>query len=249
MVTNKVSAATREALDDRGWYFLDRAGNGHLAAPGLIFRVEGQRAGGGTRLSAAAPFTATGIPVTFTLLVRGGLREIGTQRDLADLAQVSLGTANGVVRALRDDGHLTTGGLLEREDLLKQRWIDAYLIQQQKVAPGEKYSSPRWTVPDDALDVVDGAYAGSELAAAATGRSIRPVTALLYCDQRSRADLIVAGRLRRDATGWIELRRSFWADDLLRGQRSVPDFLIAADLAADGDPRLADLARQMTHAG
>lgn len=248
VVTDYASPKLRQALVAAGWGFVDGQGNASLTAPGLHVRITGNRPRQESTPSTALPFTKTGLPVTFVLLVREGMEGVGTQRELSELAQRSLGSTNRVLQALRAQGHLTEDGKLVKPSLLRDRWTEAYLLQKDLGAPHRKFDSDRWGSPKELLaaELPQGVHLGSEAAASALGLSIRPATAMLYCQPETRKDVVRAGRLRAKPDGWIELRVPFWGSTLLDSKvRTVPDLLIRADLLAEADPRLTTLAEEM----
>lgn len=246
VVTDHVAPTVREALAGSGWSFVDASGNASLSAPGLFVHVEGRRSGKEhSPPSIALPFSRTGLPVTFALLVRGGLGRGGTQRELSVLARSSLGSTNRVLKVLRTLGHLSPSGDLSKAEALVDRWTEAYLVYRDELAPAQRFDSDRWSSPEELLaqGLPDGALLSSEAAAHRQGRSIRPETALIYCPPQARKDLIRSGRLRPSDLGWVQLRRTFWDGALFdHDATEVPDFLVRADLLAEGDPRLTQLA-------
>ncbi|SDB80364.1 hypothetical protein GA0111570_102154 [Raineyella antarctica] len=245
LVTEHVSAKLAERLERAGWQgYADASGNLSLSAPGLLIRVTGHP----PRIkppSPTLPFTRTGLPVTFAILVADARNTDLTQRELAQLTGSSLGTVNRVLQALRTSGHTGTDGPLRRPDQLRDQWTAAYVAVQPAVWPDETYSSPRWGAVTDLLeaDLPDGALIGSELAAFRHGASIRPTTALVHCPPAARKELITAGRLRRDPQGPIRVRSAFWRPELVVGARTAPPFLVRADLLLADDPRLTEIAR------
>lgn len=249
LVTERTTASMRQALTRAGWGYADRSGNASLTAPGILVRLEGRRDDEATPVPSTAPFGKAGLPVTFALLVRGQRPGGTTQRQLAALAGASLGTTNRVLRGLRNLGYLSDDGELRRTAQLRESWSAAFLARRDALAPGRRYSSQdlRKNRIKDLRDgpLPSGCYWGSEVAAAETGLSIRPETALVYCDQNGRAELIRGLRLRPEPNGLCELRPSFWSRDLLGDAAVVPDFLVKADLLAMDDPRLRALAEAM----
>ncbi|MFK5647499.1 type IV toxin-antitoxin system AbiEi family antitoxin [Ornithinimicrobium sp. LYQ121] len=245
VVTNYVSSKLRHALTDAGWGFVDACGNASLTAPGLIIRLEGGRPQKDVAPPIAAPFSRTGLPVTFVLLVRG---RTGTQRELAATAKSSLGTTNRVLQGLRMLGYLSEDAEVRRPAALRDRWTEAFLVHRDALATPQRFTSDRWKRPHDVLQakLPHGAYLGSEVAAAARGLSIRPETGLIYCSSPVRNEVIVQGRLRADPVGWLEIRSTFWSKNLLGVESQVvPDLLIRADLLSEADPRLTALAREL----
>lgn len=247
LLTRHVTSSMAEVLESSGWRgYADESGNVSLGAPGLLIRVNGQAPRRPPHPPSTAPFTRTGLPVTFAVLVahdRGGR---WTQRDLARLAGTgSLGTVNRVLKALQDSGYRDPEGQLRRPSQLRDQWIAAYVTRQPESWPSQRYTSARWTSAEDVLDVTlpSGALIGSELAAVRLGAPIRPTTAVVYCPPDKRSELVVSGRLRRDPAGTIIVRPAFWSPELTRGARTVPPFLVRADLLLEDDPRLTEIAR------
>lgn len=246
LLTEHVTPKLATSLDRAGWSgYADASGNVSLQAPGLLVRVEGRPPRRVVHPSTTLPFTRTGLPVTFALLVADARSAVWTQRDLARLTDTSLGTVNRVLTALRTSGHLDEQRRLRRPDDLAYQWTAAYTAAQPEAWPDETYSSSRWNAAVDVLDaeLPDGALLGSELAAFRHGASIRPMTALVHCPQEGRADLIRSGRLRRDPKGTIAVRPAFWTPELVQGARTAPPFLVRADLLLADDPRLTEIAR------
>lgn len=245
VLTNEVKPAVRKALQSAGWGYLDTTGAALLTAPGVFVRVDGWRRAAQVP-SIERPFSKTGLPVTFVVLVRGGLAGVGSQRGLAALAGASLGTTNRVLKGLRQLGHLSEDGSLLKRSTMADRWIESYLaLSELGGFAAQRYASGSWERPTEALDRLPaGAHAGSELAAWARGQSIRPQSALIYCAGEARNKVILSGRLKPDAGGWVQLRTPFWGEGLLSMEESVvPDLLIRADLLAAADPRLAAAAK------
>lgn len=248
VVTDYVSPNLSEALSDAGLSYADASGNASLTAAGLLVRVEGRRPVSGSSISPALPFSTTGLPVTFALLVLASREERPTQRELSALTESSLGSTNRVVQTLRQLGYLSEDGVLLKRKQLVERWTEAYLALSDELSPARSYSSDRWASPRDVPpSLVDGAYMGSELAAAYIyGMSIRPETALIYAWSKTRQELVRAARLRPAEDGWVRIREPFWQPDLLGASRELPDFLVRADLLAEGDPRLTSLAMMLS---
>lgn len=248
LITEAITPAVRRSLENAGWGYADRSGNASLTAPGLLVRVDGRRPRTDSSSPVHRPFTRSGLPVTFAVIVRDGLKDTLTQRELADLVASSLGTTNRVLRSLRELGYLTERGEISKRALLVERWTESYLSHRAALGDGRTYTSDRWSTPTAVVaGAVPGVRWGSEVAAHLQGRSIRPASVLAYCSPEARKDMIRMGRMRPVADGWIELRETFWGPDLLLpGEQTVPDVLIRADLIATADPRLAEVARAMT---
>lgn len=239
LMTDYVTDRLVTVLRQNGWQgFADAAGNASLVAPGLFVKITGQPRPKDSA-PATLPFTRTGLPVTFALLVAQQRGEEWTQRRLTDASNSSLGTVNRVLRSLRESD--------PSPELLRTQWIASYLAVQPQAWPTERYSSRTWSSVTDVLSahLPPGSLISSELAAYAKGASIRPTTVLLYCPEPSRTTLITEGRLRRDPEGPIHLRSAFWSPEVFADATEAPPFLVQADLLSEDDPRLTALARDI----
>lgn len=247
LITEHVTDGVARALERTGWAgFADAAGNAWLTAPGLAIRVTGRSPRAEIPRHTALPFSRTGLPVTFGILVAHLTGVTWTQRELAQLTASSLGSVNRVIRGLRgryldDDGEVT------RPQPLVDAWTASYIETQPTMWPSKHYNSDLWTnvthLTSD--DLPSGCLFSSEIAAHHQGLPIRPATALVYCPPDRRTELIKAGRLRHDSRGAIAVRSPFWSPAMLPDVTEVPRFLIRADLLLEDDPRLENLAREL----
>ena len=243
VLTDHVSRDLGTALSDAGLSYADASGNASLTAPGLLVRIEGRRTAGRPSPSPELPFSATGLPITFALLVLSPRDRRPTQRELSELTGSSLGSTNRVMQALRRLTYVSEDGTVLRREPLIDRWTESYLYHRDELAPELSFTSDRWTSPADLLhSLPEAAYVSSELAAHVQGLSIRPETALVYAWPEARQELVRAGRLRPGEHGWVHVRQPFWRPELLCADEQLPQFLVRADLLAEQDPRLTSIA-------
>lgn len=252
LISNRVSSARAQQLDDRGWGgYVDSAGNASLRADGLIIEIAGKRNSDVTApVATAAPFTHAGLPVTFALLsVNEFFGSTPSQRSLATISGASLGTVNRVIRALRERTPPMLQGRdnqLLRTSALAQEWISAYTAMQPRFWPEERFTSEIWTSPAEVLETTLPAHAllSSEAAAARLGAPIRPASVLMHFDgdARARRELIRQGRLRKADDGMIRIRPTLWKTPPVPPEDgTVPRLLIRADLLLEDDPRLDEI--------
>lgn len=255
LITEHVSQARAQQLKERGWSgYADSAGNASLRGKGIFVEITGRRGGTGQAptAGATAPFTRTGLPVTFALLAADEhFGTTPTQRALAASSGASLGTVSRVLRALRERTPPVLEGRrkeLVRREVLEREWISAYSAQQPTAWPEERFTSDIWSKPTDLLEATlpPGALFSSEVAAARLGASIRPVSPLIHVHgDRTRRELIRLGRLRKDDTGTVRLRPAFWRSPAVPAEeQTVPRLLIRADLLLEDDPRTDELSAE-----
>lgn len=248
LITEHVTEGVADALQRAGWAgFVDGAGNASLTAPGLAVRVTGRRPPKVQQHPTTLPFNRTGLPVTFGILVGHFRGASWTQRELSRLTGASLGSVNRVIQGLQGR-YLDRDGQVSRPKPLVDAWTAAYIETQPVMWPSDRYASQAWKKATDLTrqDLPPGCLVSSELAAHRHGMSIRPSTALIYCPRDRLTDVIRAGRLRHDPEGSVALRQTFWSSDMFPDASEVPNFLIRADLLLDDDPRLEDIAREVS---
>ena len=69
LLTRHITSARAQTLAERGWGgYADSTGNTSLRSPGLVIEITGKSDPGAGRVSTAAPFTRSGLPVTFAVL-------------------------------------------------------------------------------------------------------------------------------------------------------------------------------------
>lgn len=255
LISDRVTQARAQQLKDRGWGgYVDSSGNASLRGDGVVIEITGRSNSRSAQNSTAtAPFTRTGLPVTFSLLAANEHFGITpSQRALADSSGASLGTVNRVIRALRE----RTPPLLEgrhntllRKPTLEHEWISAYSAMQPTAWPEERFTSDIWKKPSDLLDasLSPNALFGSETAAACLGAPIRPASVLIHLggDASERRDLIRQGRLRKDERGMIRIRPAIWKNPPVpSNNRTAPRLLVRADLLLEDDPRIDEIRTQ-----
>jgi hypothetical protein len=254
LITEHVSQVRAQQLKERGWGgYADSAGNASLRGKGVFVEITGRRgAPTASATAATAPYTRTGLPVTFALLTADEhFGTTPTQRALADSTGASLGTVNRVLRALRERTPPMLEGRrneLVRPEILEREWISAYSAQQPAAWPDERFTSDTWYKPTDLLEATlpPGALFSSEIAAARLGAPIRPASALIHIDgDRTRRELIRLGRLRKDDNGPIRLRPALWHNPPVpTAEQTVPRLLIRADLLLEDDPRTDEISAE-----
>lgn len=233
--------------------FLDTAGNAYINEPGMFVQITGQRPEVDPWEEAATfkGFTPTGLKILYAFtcnpdLVNAPLREI------AKAATVGLGTLADILADLRKQGFAMMDEEIKRRlfniQQLQQTWIDSYPNRLRVKLQGKRFmaADPEWW--KDARPREQGAYWGSEVAAAKLTGYLIPQTCTLYTHEDPKA-LILRYRLRPDPAGPIEILKAFWEPGLPQGPSPHEDvvhpLLIVADLKAIDDPRTNETARMI----
>jgi hypothetical protein len=170
-------------------------------------------------------------------------------RDIADAADVALGTVGWVITDLKEMGRLVEMGKKRRRlkglKKLFDRWVEAYPEQLRPKLLIGKYTTtePVWWKNIKLQEL--GAYMGGEIAAEYLTHYLKPEIKTVYVRKRSQ-DLQLAFRMRKDPDGEIELLKAFWnvGYDWI-DKKIVHPILIYADLLATGDPRNIETAEMI----
>lgn len=239
-------------LRELGVHYIDTLGNAWIHRPGLVVQVQGRR------LSTAAPagprariHSRAAVQVIFPLLAQPGL-VAAPLRDVARVANVSLGSADLILQELRSrgfvEGDRRQRRLVNKEALLEE-WVGAFTsrLRPRLVLGRFRAIESSWTEHTDVTR--HRALWSGEVAAVRLGLLKNPQTATIYADELPK-QLLIEGRLARDPAGPIEVVRRFWSDTgedrrvLVAGSDPAlaPVILIYADLLAIGSDRIREVA-------
>jgi len=237
-----VEAATR--LRDNSVQFVDTVGNAYINQPPLYIFVKGNK----PEKTKAAPrtgrlFTGVGLKLVYLLLCRPELAG-KPYRELAEMADIAVGTVNGVMAEMVRKGFILDMGrsgkkLMDRKTLF-ERWVAAYPeYLKPKLMLGRFRADGDWW-KNVHLDPAVAQWGGEVAAAKLTGY-LKPGTATLYIDENRMGEFVITNRLKKDPQGNVEVLKRFWPagdeDD------TVHPVLVYADLAAAGEQRTMETAR------
>jgi hypothetical protein len=248
IVTDYMNPNMAERFRERDIPFIDAAGNAYINEPPLYIYVAGRKlaARPKTRRMPTRAFQPTGLKVIFALLCHPELVN-APYRDIAQTAQVALGTVGWVITDLKTMGHLVEMGkrgrrLVNKERLLA-RWVEAYPEQLRPKLTIGRYQAPAhdwWQ--RIALDNLN-AYWGGEVAAAKLTQYLKPELVTIYTTTAPDV-LLLQNKLRKAPDGDVELLKAFWADEPKWTEGDIaPPLVVYADLLATADPRNIETAR------
>ncbi|MEF8794805.1 type IV toxin-antitoxin system AbiEi family antitoxin [Thiohalorhabdus sp.] len=245
LVAERVTPKAAEALREQAIPFLDRAGNVFLQEGEVFLFITGRQGpSGAASKPAVRAFRPKGLQVIFALLCQSGLLN-AAYRDIADRADVALGTVTGVMQDLEQLGYIRRAGrkrIWEDKGLLHEDWAKGF---SRELRP--RLNPRRYRVEDvDWWQRADpGAYGfrlGGEAAAARLTGYLRPQEVTLYGDgdfQALAADI----RPVKDDSGNLEVLEPFWGDEMAEDWGvTVPPLLVYADLLAKPQARLQEVA-------
>ncbi|MEI9978955.1 MAG: type IV toxin-antitoxin system AbiEi family antitoxin [Edaphobacter sp.] len=223
--------------------FIDTAGNAYLDVPGLTVYVTGEPrpedAGHNPRYRA---YTTVGMKVVFALLCRPELAE-ATRRNLAEAAQVALGTVGPVIDDLENRGYIVQRDkkVLTNTKKLMEEWVARF---PDALRP--KLFKNRYQADMDRLLTLDlhaqQAFWGTEVAAQRLTGYLKPERFTIYLRGDGKP-LLNQARMRLDPKGNTELLQAFWGfpEDPAHPDL-VPPLLAYADLIATQDGRNLEAA-------
>jgi hypothetical protein len=230
--------------------FIDTVGNAYINRPPTYAYVKGNRQITTKKETARRAFGPTGLKVVFVFLCDPELVN-APYREIADKADVALGTAGWVINDLKVTGFIIDKGgkrgrrLVNYRKLL-DRWVEAYpeKLQPKQWAGYFLADDPYWWKEIDIRKY--HALWGGEIAAAKYTKYLKPVVATVYLPKEAGNQLLQDGRLRKqyatEGEKTVKIYRPFWRlqED---NTECVHPVLVYADLIATGDVRNIETAK------
>ena len=251
LVTRYVTPQVADILRENGIQFIDTAGNAYLKEPPLFVFVKGNKPPEGDKEKPPMrAFRPTGLQIIFAFICNPGL-ERAQYREIAEVADVALGTVAWVMQDLIKAGNLVKmgkrGRRLIHKDKLLERWIMAYpeqlkpknLLGTFRAADADWWKEAELPGPET--------YWGGEIAAAKLTKNLKPQAATIYArDLKPLLGWLIKNRIKQDPEGNIEIVRKFWKFETRPEYRNLTHpILIYADLLATADPRNIEIARSI----
>lgn len=247
LVAGYVNPRMAERLKQAGVGYIDTAGNAHINEPPLLIYVKGNKPEGlFGREPPKRAFRPAGLKILFAFLCNPGL-EGRPYREVADRANVALGTVNLAIKDLMRMGYVVDRGkhgrrLVKKEALLT-RWVEDYPDQLRPGLLVGRYRTGNldWWKENDLRKYQ--AYWGAEVAAAKLTQYLKPAAATIYARQQL-GELLLRNGARQDPEGNVEVLDAFWNFEYTWDHPDlVPPILIYADLLATDDERDIETAR------
>lgn len=194
---------------------LDIAGNCNIRNNKLFLMIEGKKMERMAKVNQPRAFQEAGIKLIFQFLIDPQKTQL-TYRDLAQLANISLGSVGTIMQELTELNFILRTKQtkkLKNAKVLLDRWITAYhdilrprlLKKKMRFINQESYN--RWK--DIKLDKIDGlALWGGEPAANLLTGYLHPGTFTIYTDQNWHAFREL--ELVPDEAGKVEVLEMFW---------------------------------------
>ncbi|RLA45827.1 MAG: hypothetical protein DRR42_18980 [Gammaproteobacteria bacterium] len=261
-VADYINPNMGERLKEADIQFLDTVGNAYINQRPIYIYIKGNKPelniGDRKKTKTGKAFQPTGMKVVFAFLRDNNLIN-APYREIADQAQVALGTVGWVIRDLVAQGFLLEGTKKNQRkaadfDQLLNKWVEAYPHKLK-----EKYKLGTFTTdnPDwwKALHPEEfDALWGGEIAVAKYTHYLNPKDAVVYINKTNMAKFLQAARLRKPEPYErpeikIELVEPFWkkAKHKKNAEHAglAHPIIAYADLIETGDTRNLDTANRL----
>lgn len=227
--------------------FIDAAGNAYINVPPLYINIKGNKLDRpkNTKGITTGKFQTAGLQIIFTLLCNPNL-EKNTYREIAQMANVALGTVVFTFKYLENLGYITIlkngDKKLVNKNLLLKEWLTGYPVKIK-----QKYLVGRYQADDpDLIGKINiqnfHALFGGETAAAKLTNYLRPLYHTIYIGDKL-GEFILKNRLKKNPNGNIILMKKFWNfDDDYTKDNLVPAMLTYTELMVTADPRNIETA-------
>jgi hypothetical protein len=247
LITKYIPSEIAKEYVAEGINYLDVAGNCNIRQHNLVLLVEGKKIERAAKVNQPRAFQEAGIKLIFLFLVDPTKAQL-TYRELAELANISLGSVGTIMQELIELNFILktkqTMKLKNTKELLN-RWITAYhdvlrprlLMKHMRFVRPESYT--KWKEIN--LNEPDGlAYWGGEPGANMLTNYLHPgiFTIYTYRNWQSFKDI----GLVPDETGNVEVLVIFWDPQMCMG---IPPVLIYADLMSSGSDRNIETANMI----
>jgi hypothetical protein len=262
LVADYVNPMMGERLRKNGIQYIDTLGNVYINEKPLYIFVKTTKGQANAEKNLKGmmqtkpqgrAFQPTGLKVVYLFLTNAEMLN-APYREIADKAEVALGTVGWVINDLKQGGFLIEIGAknrrLKRKHRLLDKWVDAYLEKlRPKLTVGAfRAVNPQWWNKVGKNITNYGAKWGGEVVAHEMTGYLKPQEITVYLEAGDGANLFEENRFRKDPDGDIHVYRAFWGADKT-GDKTWPglvDPLIAyADLVGTGDARNLEAAEEL----
>lgn len=245
LITRYIPGEIAKEYVAEGVCYLDVAGNCNIRQRKLMLLIEGKKIERIGKVNQPRAFQEAGIKLIFQFLVDPEKTQL-PYRDLAGLANISLGSVGMIMQELIDLNFILktkqTKRLKNTKDLLN-RWITAYhdvmrprlLKKQMRFISQESYN--KWT--DINLEqTISLTFWGGEPGAHLLTGYLHPGIFTIYTDRNWQSFKDIG--LVPDENGKVEVLEMFWKKETYAG---VPPLLVYADLMSSGSDRNVETAK------
>ncbi|WP_372635708.1 type IV toxin-antitoxin system AbiEi family antitoxin [Fodinibius sp.] len=246
LIGGQIFPNIKEKLKNKGINWIDGAGNMYIRTKDHFLFVDHNETFH-VKVERDRAFTKTGLKVVFLFLLDEEWIQ-KTYREIAEAADVALGTIGYVINGLKKRKYLVKKDeknyQLVRKDALIDEWIGAY---EQELKPKlhkgtfafiDKEEAANWKKMELDDQTVWGGEAGADLL---TGM-LKPQDLTLFTTH-TKGNIMKKFRLKPDPDGTIQVYEPFWSIE--KGKETAPPLAIYADLILTGDERNFKIAEKI----
>ncbi len=235
-------------LRENGINYLDVAGNCFIKYKELLLYIAGQKVHKKARTNHAKAFQEAGIKIIFNLLSNPDNLQL-SYRELAELADVSIGSVSNIMKELEEQNFILKTKLkrvLKNKAALLERWVIAYhdVFRPRLVKKQMSFikTDLTHTWRNLYLDNEEGVTLwGAEPAAALLTNQLLPEKFSIYTTQ-SWQNIGQGIGLVPDPNGKVEILQIFWKQNP-NNKQTTPPLLVYADLIGSGFGRNVEIAQ------
>lgn len=257
LIADYVNPNMAETLREAGIQYIDTTGNAYLNQPPVYIHIKGNKPElrVGTKTKTGKAFQPAGMKIVYAFLQDRELIN-APYREIAEQAQVALGTVGWVIRDLLEQGILVEDikgarRQIDDYDQLLDKWVEAYphKLKEKHWLGTFTTDTPDWW-QDIHPEEFQAAWGGEVAAGEYTGY-LNAKDAVVYIGKARMADFLKHARLKKakpdeKAGPKIDLIEPFWkqkTETVWPGL--VHPLIVYADLVATGDPRNLDTAKRL----
>ncbi|MFL0147990.1 type IV toxin-antitoxin system AbiEi family antitoxin [Tenacibaculum maritimum] len=250
LIAEYISKKATEELKERGFNYIDIAGNAFIKFNDLVVFIEGQKKAKKEKTNQSRAFQEAGLKILFHLLYKPEHLQ-DSYRKIAERADVSIGSVSNVMGELEELNFLLKTNdkrVLKNTNELLQRWIVEFnaVLRPRIVRKRMRFVDPdgqrNWQLLDTQSN--DGVILwGGEPGGALLTNNLRPEQFVIFTDIEL-SGLAKKFRLVPGENGEIEVLQKFWKNDL-GNDKIAPALLIYADLINSGFGRNIETAKQI----
>ncbi|WP_349352562.1 MULTISPECIES: type IV toxin-antitoxin system AbiEi family antitoxin [unclassified Flagellimonas] len=250
LIAQYISKEAANHLKERGFNYIDIAGNAFVKKGDLVIYIEGQKRRTATLTNQSRAFQEAGVKIIFHLLSEPeNLQD--SYRTIAQKVGVSLGSVSNVMAELEELNYLIKTNekrVLKNKEELLERWLVEFntvlkpriIRSRMKFIDTDMVQNWRHTLLNQTgRDILWG----GESAGAILTDNLRPQEFTIYSNLEL-PEIAKTLRLVPDKTGNVEVRQKFWQNNNWN-QNTVPALLIYTDLMNSGYGRNVEIANQV----
>lgn len=245
VIANYITPNAKELLKERGINYIDEQGNIWLKFNPVYIHIEGIPKRKNKEFKKNRAFTKAGIKVVFQLLLDNELINT-TYRNIAEKAEVALGTIPKVIEGLKEERFLIKKNkdqwVITNYVELLNRWQEEYTKRLKPTLFIKRYrpTDENFHIDWKKIKLQHDTVWGGEPAADLLTNYLKPEQFTLYTHQQHQ-DIMKTYRWIPDEEGEIYIYKKFWNTPLDKTHKA-PALLIYAELMDTKDSRCIETA-------